>query len=193
MVRSSRLGGITLKNHYPPSSYAALINLLVSENDDTGFILIGGPSENGDAKIIVTGTDPNRVVDLTGKISYRQVAAALSLCDMYIGNDTGTAHLAAATRTPVLVIHCFPLDLNRPSPNLQLWHPYGVPSVVICPAHALPECVGSKDIRGCRARTPHCITQITPQNMFDAYKALLEQIDKGNDHYVLFNPEKGVV
>ncbi len=187
------LGGLLAKNHYPPQSYGALINLLASENDDVRFILLGGSSENGDAKLVTEEVKTDCVIDLTGKTTFRQTAAAINLCDAYIGNDTGTAHLAVAVQTPVVVIHCFPLDLNRPNPNLQLWYPYGVPSVVVCPSHALPECVGSRDIRGCAVNRPHCITQITPSDMFNAYKILLDRAAEGNKKYALFDPEKGVV
>lgn len=181
------------KNHYPPGSYAELTRLIAQEDDDVKFIVVGGKKELDEANVLLANAAPNRVVSLVDKISYRQTAAAISLCNLYIGNDTGATHLAAASGIPVINANPFPFDVNRTIKLFHRWAPYWVPAVVVCPAHALPGCRGSKDFRGCRANKPHCITQITPQNLFDAYKVLLDQIDKGNKHYVLFNPEKGVV
>ena len=187
------VGGMTARSHYPPESYAALINLIAAADAEVSFVIVGGPSDNAAASIIMENVDRERVIDLTGKVAFRPTAALFSLCDMYIGNDTGLVFIAVATALPILMTQCYPMDLKQPSPFLNLWHPYEVPSVVVCPAHALPECVGSRDIRGCRAREPHCITQITPQDMFKAYKVLLEQIDASAENYVVFDPEKGVV
>ena len=184
------VGGLARKNHYPPKSYAALINLIAAKEDDVGFVILGDATDSAEAKIVLEDVDAARTIDLTDKTTFRQTAAAISLCDVCISNDTATVHLAAATKTPVLAIDCFPLDLNRPSPNLQFWYPYEVPSVVVCPSHALPGCRESKDNHGCRAREPHCITQITPQDLFDAYEVLLKQIKRENNFYVLFDPER---
>ena len=108
------LGGSAPKRHYPPESYAEFINMLLRAEPETHFVLLGGTPEVEEARIILSSVEHNRITDLTGKISFRQTAAALSLCDMYIGNDTGTRHLATATDTPVLSPNCFPLELPHP-------------------------------------------------------------------------------
>lgn len=41
-------------------------------------------------------------IDLTGRLSLPQVAACLSRCALFIGNDSGLMHLAAAAGTPTL-------------------------------------------------------------------------------------------
>lgn len=112
---------------------------------------------------------------------------------MYIGNDTGAMHLAAATNTPVLSPNCFPLEFKIGYNSLKRWYPYEVPSVIVCPAHALQGCKDSKDFYGCRSKEPHCITQITPADLFSAYKILLERAAESNTKYALFNPEKGAL
>ncbi|MBQ9480320.1 MAG: glycosyltransferase family 9 protein, partial [Selenomonadaceae bacterium] len=187
------LGSGHAQNHYPPKSYAELIRLIMSEDDEVNFILIGGLNEVDESVALMENVDPNRVINLVDKISFRQTAAALSLCDLYIGNDTGSTHLAAANSKPVLAVYPYPFDLNRAVKSYHRWHPYCVPAVIVCPAHALPRCRGSKNFFGCRVHKPHCITQITPQNLFDAYKILLERAAEGNTKYAIFNPEKGAL
>ena len=172
------LGGSAPKRHYPPESYAALMNMIIRENDGVHFVLLGGKTEQSEASLIMSSVEPNRVTDLTGRISFRQTTATLSLCDMFIGNDTGTRHLASATDTPVLSPNCFPLELPRPV-SLNMWYPYEIPAVMVCPRHALDDCKNSTDHFGCAAAHPHCITQIAPLDMFRGYKLLLERIAKG--------------
>lgn len=41
-------------------------------------------------------------IDLTGKLSLSQVAACLSRCALFVGNDSGLMHLAAASGAPTL-------------------------------------------------------------------------------------------
>ena len=183
------LGGGLAKNHYPPESYAKFINILLDHDCEMNCILLGGPGDMADGQLVMSKVDAARVADLTGKITFRQTAAAISLCDVYIGNDTGSTHLAAATQTPLITVHCFPLDLARDMSNLNRWYPYEVPSVVVCPSRALPECRDSKNIRGCQSGKAHCIRQITPRDLFAAYKLLLTRIDKDDKKYVLFDPD----
>ena len=185
-------GGIPMK-HYPPERYAQLMNMLIGFDDEVHFVLVGGKDVSEEAKIIMSNVDSESVINLTGKISYRQTAAAVNLCDLYIGNDTGAMHLATATGKPILMVCGFPFELLRPGTVLHHWYPYQVPSVIVCPNRALPECAGSREYFGCRADKPHCITQITSQNLFGAFRLLLDQIAKGNNDCLLFNPDKGVV
>ena len=175
------LGGGFPKKLLPPKTYAHLMTMIMREDDSIRFVLVGGEPEIDSAKILMSHVDGSRVVNLVGKISYRQTTAVLDSGDMYIGNDTAAMHLASATNTPVLVPFCFPLELRRPLVSLDRWYPYGVPSVIVCPAHALAECKDSKNFYGCNDDDkPHCITQITPHDMFRGYKLLLERIAEGN-------------
>ena len=185
------VGGTRPKKHYPPESYAQMMNMIAQEDDALTFVLIGGKTDVEEAARIRKLVEPNRVIDLAGKLTFRQTTAALSFCELYIGNDTAPMHLAAAVGIPILSPNCFPRDLKVQSNVVNYWHPYGVPSVIVCPSHALPECADSTNFYGCQAEEPHCITQITPQHLFDAYKVLLKRIDEGINQPLLFDTEKG--
>lgn len=43
-----------------------------------------------------------RAVDLVGNLSLPEVAAVLSRCVLFVGNDSGLMHLSAAAGTPTL-------------------------------------------------------------------------------------------
>jgi len=71
-------------------------------------ILIGGPVDRkeGDkiAEAIETEDYIDEVINLAGKTSLRETAALLSRARIFIGNDSGPAHLAAAVGVPVVVL-----------------------------------------------------------------------------------------
>src|SRR5262249_27228339 len=43
-------------------------------------------------------------INAAGELNIRQAAVTLSHCQLYVGNDTGTMHLAAAVHTPCVAI-----------------------------------------------------------------------------------------
>ena len=100
---------------------------------------------------------------------------------MYIGNYTGTMHVAAAVKCPILAVHCFPTDLYSDSwVDSEMFSPYKVPSVVVQPVHALDGCKVNSPYWhiGCRSANPHCITQIEPETLFKGFHLLKEKIAK---------------
>lgn len=66
-----------------------------------GVVLVGAPS---DAGAVAGLARIEGVVDLVGRTSLRQLGAVLSLCDAFVGNDSGAMHVAAAVGTPVVAI-----------------------------------------------------------------------------------------
>ena len=181
------MGGSSNFKCWSPENYAILIELILNAETDSFFIILGGGdndiklSEIVYQKLAGKGLD-ERILDLTNKTTYRQSAAVLKLCDYYIGTDTSAMHIAAALKVPVLVPFCFPADIQTTNEStIKMFYPYHVPSVIVQPKHALPECKDSKDSYGCKIRNrPHCITQIKPETMFTAFKLLKEQIAKGS-------------
>ncbi len=68
----------------------------------------------------------NRAIDLVGKIHLLTVAAVIKRTALFIGNDTGLMHLAAATGTPTL-------GLFGPSP-IDQYSPWGPHTAVVSTA-----------------------------------------------------------
>ena len=179
------MGGINLAKRYPPQMYAKVLEMIFSEEHDANFVILGGGQNDLKcAEILKNSVSSNcaeKILDLVGKINYRQSAAVLTMCDMYIGNDTGTMHVAAAVNCPVLMPNCFPVDIPFESYDMiKLFSPYNVPSVIIQPEHALPECAADKTHNpyGCKANQPHCITQIKPETVFTGFKLLKKRIEQ---------------
>lgn len=59
-----------------------------------------------------------RGANAAGNLNIRQAAAALEKCRLYLGNDTGTMHLAASVETPCVGIFAAIDYMGR-------WHPFG--------------------------------------------------------------------
>ncbi|MBQ9479383.1 MAG: hypothetical protein IJU71_07510, partial [Selenomonadaceae bacterium] len=71
------LGGGGGRKIYPPANYAALLNMLVEYDNEVKFVILAGPNERDAADVVMSKVDPERIIDLTGKISYCQTGAAL--------------------------------------------------------------------------------------------------------------------
>jgi len=172
-------GGREKRKHYPPEKYAELMKMILAEDNVTFIILGGGKTDSDSAQVLRQSLGEEifsrHVIDLTNRTTYRQSAAILTFCDMYIGNDTGTMHVAAAAKCPVLTPNCFPADLPvHRADYVKFFSPYHVPYVTVQPKHALPECAVNKPYvqYGCRSHVPHCITQISAADLFKGYKIM---------------------
>lgn len=72
------------------------------------WLVFGGKEDAALAEKVTTeiryaGVAPDAVLNLAGKTSLPELAAALKLCTLLLTNDTGPMHLAAAIGTPVIV------------------------------------------------------------------------------------------
>ncbi len=174
------LGGMGQRKHWPVERYVELAEKILMQENDIKFVLVGGPKETGEAEVLSKALPKDKCYNLVNKLTYRQTAAAMSYCHLYIGNDTGSMHIAAALKIPVLVVFCCS-ESNDPAifTIVERVFPYGVPAVVVRPDRRLPECIpqdGSFDLYGCVQDTPHCITQVTVEDMWDGYCALLKML-----------------
>jgi len=59
-----------------------------------------------------------RAISLVGKTSMRELAALFSVCSVFVGNDSGAMHVAAAAGLPVIGIFG-PTDPEGTSPVTQ--------------------------------------------------------------------------
>jgi len=87
------------------SKYAELAQRLI---DDFGLrvALIGSGSDSraGDDLIEAIDRDDQMVANLAGKTSLRELASICSRAQLFVGNDSGPAHLAAAVGAPIVVL-----------------------------------------------------------------------------------------
>lgn len=188
-IYALHMGGSHPRKMYPPEKYATFIEAIAKKEPKATFVILGSGEDDLQAVEEFKKATPKiyekKVIDLTGKINYRQSAAVLSLCDMYIGNDSGAMHIAAAVGCPVLEISPFPADISaKTSDAIHAYHPYNIPLVMVQPEHALPECAEDTEENphsayGCKVSDePHCITQIETKTLLKGFKQLKERVAK---------------
>jgi ADP-heptose:LPS heptosyltransferase len=102
------------------------------------------------------------VVNLCGRLTPRQSAAALSHARLFIGHDSGPMHLAAAVGTP-----CAAIFAARNIP--RQWFPYG-------PAHRVVyhrvECAGC-GLETCIEQKKKCILSISVEEVLLAIRSVM--------------------
>ena len=109
-------GGYSTARRWDPERFAQLADTL---HRDTGaqLLLMGGPEEAElHERITAMMQSDMPVRSLAGKGTIKVATAVLELVDLFIGNDAGLMHLAAAVDTPIVAI--FGLS------NQKAWGPY---------------------------------------------------------------------
>jgi heptosyltransferase-2 len=85
------------------ANYIELIKQLISEHG-LKVVLIGSEKDRPEGDQIAAATSTKEVINLAGKTSIREVAGILSHAQLFVGNDSGPAHLAAAVGAPIVVL-----------------------------------------------------------------------------------------
>jgi heptosyltransferase II len=87
---------------WPPERFAEALNKMVDTND-AEIILFGTAGEAAVSGAIAAGLK-KKPIDLTGKTPIVELPALLSRCNLFIGNDSGAMHVAAAVGLPVVAV-----------------------------------------------------------------------------------------
>ena len=98
---------------WPPDRFAKALNSLLV-HADSDVILFGTPGELPVSAAIAAELQ-RPPINLTGKTSIADLPALLSQCHLFLGNDSGAMHVAAAVGLPVVAIFG-PTDPNGTAP-----------------------------------------------------------------------------
>jgi len=98
---------------WPPERFAALMDMLAPH---ARVVMFGGRAEAGLAERIA-GMAKSKPVSLVGKTDIPTLAATLRRLKVYVTNDTGPMHLAAAMGTAVVAIFG-PTDPKETAPDM---------------------------------------------------------------------------
>lgn len=102
--------------------------------------------------------------NLAGKLSIHGSAATLERCAAYVGNDTGTMHLAAMTGIP-----CVAIFSARDFPGR--WDPYGSGHIVLRHEVACAGCL----LEVCEQYDNKCLKEIGVDDVFQATREILSR------------------
>ena len=167
------LGANHVERRYPVEKYLVALKEIVAKG--AAIIILGGPSERDEAKFLEDNLPKEFVKNLVEvRAGWRVDSAIISLCDMYLGNDTGTQHVAAALKKPIIVLSRESKDrerLSRHNCENIMFESWQTKHITIQPEHQLGEC--ARKMSTCWAGKPHCIAQIEPEEIINAYEKIL--------------------
>ena len=123
-------------------------------------VLVGGSPQETSLSQSVVRRAKSRLLDIAGRSDIRILAALVKRCALFVGNDTGAMHIAAAVGTPVV-------GLFGPS-NPKEWGPRGGPADVIYKGLDCRVCFHPT----CRRGDENCMKLITVDEVMAACQRL---------------------
>ena len=161
------IGAAHPRRRWPVDRFAEVGEAL-QRSHGARIVVIGGPGDvAAQAELLrVLGTG---AVGLAGRLSFRESAAVIARCRLFVGCDSAPMHLAAASGVPCVEISCHPRGGDPVHNNApERFGPWGVPSVIARPASATPPCTSS-----CESSVAHCILAVEPVTVLDAAASLI--------------------
>ncbi|XBQ15220.1 MAG: glycosyltransferase family 9 protein [Oceanicaulis sp.] len=89
---------------WAPERFCELANRLTAEGgalEGAAVAIFGGPGDHETAGTVAAGIE-GEVIDLTGQLDLVEAAACLKRARLFVGNDSGLMHIAAASGAPTL-------------------------------------------------------------------------------------------
>lgn len=154
------VGAGTSAKCWPAEHWRELLGRMIVEAG-ARVVLVGSRRDSSFAGRIMQGNRWPGVADWTGRLSLRETAALIESADLFIGPDSGPAHLAAAVGTPAVVLFS---GTNR----VRQWRPWG--RRVLTMKHPVP-CSPCHRTR-CPLPGHPCLTLLTPAAVMARVHAL---------------------
>jgi heptosyltransferase II len=88
---------------WPPERFAKALTEIIAKTD-ADVIIFGTAAEAAVSSAIANNVRP-QPIDLTGKTVIAELPALLSQCHLFLGNDSGAMHVAAAVGLPVVAVY----------------------------------------------------------------------------------------
>jgi asparagine synthase (glutamine-hydrolysing) len=144
---------------WPPERFKQIVSSLVDEFD-IWPVVFGGQEDKALGDQLLNHW--KRGYNAAGALGLRPAAAALKRCTLFLGNDTGTMHMAAAVGVP-----CVAVFSSRERPGM--WFPHGdghrvFRSEIDCEGCGLVECI---------ERQNECLKRISADQVLSACRELL--------------------
>jgi heptosyltransferase-2 len=141
----------------------------ISDNHGCRLILLGDGKDEKAAERIATALG-DRAVDLTGRTSITETAAAIQRSSAFIGNDSGLMHLAEAVDVPVVALFGPTVEAFGYYPSLET-------SEVVERDIPCRPC-SRNGSRNCPKGTQECLTAIAVDPVEEALNNLLLSQDR---------------
>jgi lipopolysaccharide heptosyltransferase II len=170
-VLNPNAGLLSLERRWPQAGFAAVAQRTIDETERT-VVLIGSPSEvawTSEVAALIGRQPEGRFANLAGRLSLGGLQALLERAEIFLTNDTGPMHLAAAVGTPTV-------GLFGPETPV-MYAPLG-PHVRAL--YAPPPCspcinVHENKVSNCYRGKPECLINLTADHVFEEAQALVSR------------------
>jgi heptosyltransferase III len=151
---------------WPEDRFVELGRLLMARFPGIRLHVVGGREDQavGDRLCVAWGGGEN----WAGRLSIYGTAALMERCSLFVGNDTGTMHLAAMAGLP-----CVGLFSARDYPGL--WEPYGEGHTILRKEISCAGCM----LEICAEKANACLKLITVDEVMSATTELLRATPAG--------------
>ncbi len=170
IVLNPDAGSLSLERRWPQSSFADLARRLVRERG-ARVVLVGGPDEvawTSEVKTQIGAVPERHVANLAGKLSIGGLQALLARADVFVGNDSGPMHLAAAQGTPTI-------GLFGPETPV-MYSPIGEQARFLYKPPPCSPCINvhNNKFAVCRMSRAECLIGISSSEVYDEVMVFLE-------------------
>jgi lipopolysaccharide heptosyltransferase II len=149
---------------WPLENYAELAKKLLYD-EELHIIITGLESEKSDAEYIRNYVKNDRLLDLTGKTSLKDLIQLINISHVLITNDSGPAHLASLTNTPIVVF------FGPESPNI--YKPLAENCTVLYSYYACSPCVSVYNKRLSPCNDNVCLKAISVEYVYETVRNIL--------------------
>ena len=157
-------GAGTALKQWPAADFAGLIALLLADHD-VSIVLIGAADETAiAAEVAALAGRPEAVLSLAGTVSLAELPTLLAGCVLFVGNDSGPKHLAAALGVATVGVHAGQVDAAE-------WGPSGPRAIAVRRRMTCGPCYIADEADCPRALA--CIRGIRPREVYRACRLLL--------------------
>jgi ADP-heptose:LPS heptosyltransferase len=154
------VGARWLTKRWPPRQFAEVARRAVQERG-AALIAVGAPEDRPLVDELIEALGPLPCLDLCGKTTLPQLAAIAAAADVFLSNDTGPLHLAAATGTAVVGIYT--------CTNPKRTGPYGARAITV------QSCVWCAPSYVKTCDRLECMTEVSPDRVWPAVAYQLAQ------------------
>jgi ADP-heptose:LPS heptosyltransferase len=135
------------------------------------FIALGSQSER-DLGVKLEDMSGGRIRSLVGMTSLIETIALINRAKLFLGNDSGPAHISAGLGVPSLIVSVWPQStpLDKQSAFLRV-RPVGPNVYVLQPKSCIAPCTCY-----CSANVAHCILDVRPEYVLDQACRWLEAV-----------------
>ncbi|MEJ2683896.1 MAG: glycosyltransferase family 9 protein [Candidatus Sulfobium sp.] len=167
-------GTSIFKNHdrrrWPEDSFARIIDELAWKLEEAGFLLFGGPEEKPLREKVISLLGHKEQVFSVDDVSVREAASLMRHCNLFISNDSGPMHMAAASGVPTVAVF---------GPTNPAWvRPWGVKQRIVRAGLFCSPCFrySPKPLRCDENRDYECLNKVRVEQVLKACLDLLGEV-----------------